>query len=360
MLAWSAALVSVLALTANIAMPAGAAGEAVTDKHRDICREVSVPVAIAGGQGKMRGTLCVPPGAETIQVLVHGHTYNRLFWDSPYKPGTYSYVRSMNEAGYATLAIDRLGAGSSYRPLSAVVTYESSVKAAHAFVTAARDGRFGREFDSVVLVGHSMGSGIVYGMAGKYRDVDAVVIVGGGHQVGVDYVARNYTSQVRLAALDPKFADLILDPGYITTADHNIFINKANAEPRILQLNQTVMKDVDSAVALGGYLMTVGTNRTSLRLSKNINIPTLTINGQSDGFFCRAGSILPPLVGDVLPTQAPDCSSAKALARFERPYFGPGATVDADVVVGSGHGVTVEKTAPIFYRKIKAWLADQF
>lgn len=54
--------------------------------------------------------LCHPTeGAEdqdTVQVLVHGATFNKHMWDFPYKPETYSWTKRMNEAGHTTLAID--------------------------------------------------------------------------------------------------------------------------------------------------------------------------------------------------------------------------------------------------------------
>lgn len=338
--------VSAVAMAAAITVAGSVAAQA-EPTAQTTCKPVTVPVTVGGLTGPMSGTLCVPAGATTLQILVHGHTYNRHFWDSPYEPDTYSYVQDMNEAGYATLAIDRLGVGQSFRPPSALVTYDSTVDTTHAFVSAARGGDFGTTFSDVVLVGHSMGTGIIYGVAGKYQDTDALVVVGGGHEVDADYVAINYTPQVRPAPLDPKFAGKVLDPGYITTSDHNIFVNKDNIDPAALKLNQTLLKDVDSAVALLTYFATFPANRTMLNLSKNINVPTFTINGQEDPFFCRAASLLPDH-----PLQAPDCSTAQTLANFERPFYGPNATVEAAVVPGTGHGATIERTAPIVYDKI--------
>ena len=41
--------------------------------------EVQVPVSVPGGSGPIAGTLCRPPGATTVQHLVHGYTYGRYY-----------------------------------------------------------------------------------------------------------------------------------------------------------------------------------------------------------------------------------------------------------------------------------------
>jgi hypothetical protein len=46
---------------------------------------------------------------DTLQILVHGSTFNKIMWDFPYKPETYSWTRYMNLNGYSTLAVDLIG-----------------------------------------------------------------------------------------------------------------------------------------------------------------------------------------------------------------------------------------------------------
>ena len=78
----------------------------------------------------MHGQLCMPagPAPTTVQLLVHGATYSRVYWDFPYQPERYSYQRDMARHGYATFAVDRLGTGQSSKPPS--VTLLDSVEAA--------------------------------------------------------------------------------------------------------------------------------------------------------------------------------------------------------------------------------------
>ena len=50
------------------------------------------------------GTLCSqgPAAGKTVQLLLHGATYARYYWDFPYQSEHYSYVRSATKRGYAT------------------------------------------------------------------------------------------------------------------------------------------------------------------------------------------------------------------------------------------------------------------
>jgi hypothetical protein len=56
---------------------------------------------------------------------------------------------------------------------------------------------------------------------------------------------------------------------------------------------------------------------------------------------------------------AGDCSSSAALREGERPFYGPDAQVDAIVVPGAGHDVTLELDAPGTNADIQDWIADQ-
>lgn len=95
------AWVAIAALDGRPALAASHMGQGST-----ACSRVEVPVAVGGTSGPIAGTLSRPPGATTVQLLVHGWTYNQFYFDIPYQPEIYSYARAANRAGYATLAID--------------------------------------------------------------------------------------------------------------------------------------------------------------------------------------------------------------------------------------------------------------
>ena len=301
------------------------------------CRDVTVPITIAGQSGPISGTLCGPRDAKTIQILVHGLSYARYYWDLPYQPDRYSYPRAANERGYATLAIDRLGIGNSWHPASPLITYDSNASAVHQVIQAVRGGQLGTRFEKVVLVGHSLGSVIAYREAGSYSDVDAVVFTGAAHLAD----APNIVTKVRLntipAFLDPKFAGSGYDPGYQTTkpGTRGVFYHLPNTDREVIALDEELKQtftdlELDTAFT---YEPASATKLAATSPSKRIVVPTFTILGNEDPFFCKG-------------TTVADCSSSAALTAYERPYFDPKAVVEAEVVPGAGHNLNLERTAP--------------
>ena len=95
------------------------------------CQDLSVPVSVLGTPQTMSGRLCTPAGANTVQVLVPGGTYNSTYWDISYTPEIRSFRLAMNNAGYATLTVDRLGTGHSSKPPSALLTASTQAEAVH-------------------------------------------------------------------------------------------------------------------------------------------------------------------------------------------------------------------------------------
>jgi hypothetical protein len=93
------------ALAAVAYLPAAAA-------HADglpalTCSDHTLPVRIADSgpaDQTMWGQLCYRGSHEpaTVQLLVHGASYNHLYWNFPYGNGYYSYVDAATAAGYAT------------------------------------------------------------------------------------------------------------------------------------------------------------------------------------------------------------------------------------------------------------------
>lgn len=320
---WAASLAVVLAMTA----PAHAATASGTT-----CHEVSTPVTFLGGSGQISGTLCVPDGGtRTVQLLVHGYSYARYYWDFPYHPERYSYVRRANQAGYATLAIDRIGDGKSTHPPAASLTWDTAADTVHQVVSALRDGTLGTAFERVILVGHSYGSVTSYLEAGRYHDVDALIGTGIAHRVDMAQLTMRVVAQSAPAALDPKFAHSGYDPLYVTTrvGARNVFYNPDNADPEVIKLDEHLKETAGELEIPTAAVYLVNS------VSKTTNIPVLTVNGDKDPFFCT------PL--------AADCSSDKALADFERPYYGPNATVEAKVIPNGGHDINLERTAPQAY-----------
>lgn len=308
------------------------------------CSSVEIDAALALGlvRGSVAGTLCVPPGATTVELLLHGFTYGQYYWDLPFQPDTYSFVRDANARGFATLNIDRLGNAGSFQPLSTFVTMDAQASVVHQVVEALRDGSLGVEFDSVVLVGHSSGSLIAYLEAGRFQDVDALVATGASHELNAVNIATRVLGQSAPALLDPKFAPLLLDPGYVTTLPgrRGTFYEPDDVDPQIVALDEQLKQTSTLEEALTVLPDAI------LNASSAINLPVLAVNGELEPFFCNG-------------LLAGDCSSSEALRDSERPFYGPDAQVDAIVVPGAGHNVTLELDAPDTNAAIQDWIAEQ-
>lgn len=292
------------------------------------CRAVQVPVRMGPHHGPIAGTLCAPPGATSVQVLVHGWTYDRHYFDWPYQPDTYSYARAANRAGYATLAIDRPGAGASLKPASLFDTFNGEVNALHTVIQALRHGKLGTNYDKVMTVGHSLGSLTVAQEAGQFKDVDAVVTTGFTHMINYTNVAARVAGRDHFAMSDPKFAGTTSDPLYMTNipGTRETFFHHPNTDPNVIAHDET-LKATDSLVnfATGAAFNVDNVDRT-------LNIPVLVVTGNQDLLFCGIA--------------AADCSSERALVEHERPWYGPKARIEAYVPPNTGHNTQLEKTAP--------------
>lgn len=327
------ACVSTLASLTLTAPPAAAAEPPVA------CHSVQVPVSLGGAPGQISGTLCAPEHAHTLQVLVPGFSYNRSYWDWPQKPDTYSYVRQAHRAGYATLALDRPGTGSSTHPPSVLDTFENQVDALHQAIQALR--RTQPRFTRVALTGHSYGSIVSMREIGRYHDVDALVITGGGHR----YNAINLTQLIvgaPPASLSPDAPDAAarLDVGYVlpTPQSRDLMHAPGQTEPDV--------RAADRAHRDTGTLpeLLTAPQFPLLGMTRDVNVPVFTINGSRDAFFCDPGITVPPV--------PMSCPSGAALAARERGEYGPRAQVEASVVPEAGHDLNLERAAPSEYTQI--------
>ena len=120
-----------------------------------------------------------------MQLLIHGAATNRAYWDFGTVDGVrYSYARDVAERGIATFAIDELGAGESSHPLSTQLPITAVANATHQVVQALRGGSAtGTRFGRVILVGHSLGSVVVWEEAINFADVDGVIVTGAAHSL---------------------------------------------------------------------------------------------------------------------------------------------------------------------------------
>ena len=195
---------------------------AVTDVT---CLRVAVPVAITSTKSlayTVSGELCATAlekrAGTTVQVLIHGATYNYDYWDFDRIDGIeYSYARDVAGSGFATFAYDALGSGDSSHPPSDQLTIEAAADVAHQIVEALRAGSVGGvPFGRVVLVGHCLGAVVAWQEAIRYADVNGLIVTGAAHTLsGFLQAAELFYPAVS----DPAFAGSGLDPGYLVMSD---------------------------------------------------------------------------------------------------------------------------------------------
>lgn len=300
-----------------------------------------MPVSLAtAGSLTVAGDLCWdgPSPSATVQLLIPGGAYNRTYWDFPYEPDTYSYVRAATGAGYTTLVIDRLGTGTSSHPLGTQLNFEAHAEAAHQVISALRAGQIGpRAFTRVVLVGHSYGSGVVWYEGATYRDVDAFIITGLLHGLTVSGAAAIAT-YIHPAVLDPKFAGSGVDPSYITTipGKREPFFYAPGADPNVIATDEAT-KDTATATEVAEIPPAIFASGKAQQLTA----PVLLAVGTKDMVFCGLGGA--------------DCSTAESLVAQERPFYGRAPCLDAWLMPGAGHDLNTSPGAPEWFAAAIRW-----
>lgn len=308
------------------------------------CRAYSFKILQNAGDATRQsvwGQLC-RRGALTaktpVQILIHGGAYNHTYWDNPYHPATYSYVKRATARGYATLNIDRLGYGKSDHPDPATLDFDVAGFVTHQLVTALRQGTVGPRFSRIILNGHSMGAMAAENEAANYRDVDGIILTGIGHNL-FGNKPPPATFDFWPAASDPRYAGQASVAGYLTTmpgSRTHAFIAPGTIEPGMASVEESTLKDTMSATELTS--MQQQTNDGAITMK--IRAPVLFAQGRYDSLWCsRSG----------------DCTTDPQAA-MEPSYYAKGVSFTRVVIPKAGHSVNSCVTAPDFYAATFSWL----
>ncbi|MFS8102317.1 alpha/beta hydrolase [Lentzea alba] len=312
------------------------------------CSITTVPVTGPSGTATMSGQLCKPAGENptSIQLLVHGGTYNRAYWDMPGVPESYSYQRNMAQEGRATFAVDRLGTGASTRPPSLPLLISLEAKNLHEVVQHLRAGHVGgTAYQKVVIVGHSVGSGIVAAEAATYKDVDGVVLSGMTHLPNVPALTLGAALGLQPVFLDNVLAHLGSDPLYFTTrpgARAGLFYDMDDAEQLVVDADEAT-KDQISVPGMG----TVAVFGIVLPTTLGIDVPVFNAVGTNDVLFCGLLALR-------------DCSNANNLRAQEALYYSPAAQLQTYVLPGAGHSLALHRNAEDYRDATRTWLNTKF
>jgi pimeloyl-ACP methyl ester carboxylesterase len=305
------------------------------------CEEVRFEVALAQGEPaehELVAWLCARGAihGKTLQVLIHGATFDHRYWDFPLQPETYSYVDYITRAGYAVLNVDRIGYGESTRPFDGLeVTLAAGAFTIHQAIEELRAGQrivrgFGRvRADRVQLVGSSMGAFISKILASTYGGVDGVVLSSFAHHVGAGGI-ESFDLNIP-AQQDPKFADLP-NINYFSQVEGSrefLFYHLPNSDPDVIALD-TAMRETWTVGEVESIIPT-------LEMPVGIEVPTLVVVGDFDNIVCN------------LP-----CSETGSLD-FEAALYPPEACVEIEIIPDTGHAITLHENAQEVFALLQAW-----
>jgi pimeloyl-ACP methyl ester carboxylesterase len=308
------------------------------------CQRLTFQVALVAGQpanNQMAAWLCTRGSIQhkTVQVVIHGATYDHNMWDFPFQPERYSYVHYMTAAGYAVLNLDRIGYGESSHPPSGFLDLDLH-KAAftiHQVVQELRSGNlevegFGHlRAEKVELVGHSLGSFTASIEAATYDDVDGVILSGYTHTVGPGGAIGNTLAFP--AAFDPKFAplDLAFDYLSIDEATRNLLFNFL---PDMDPVVQALDFDLRMTVPAGDLADIF----PSFPATNGMHVPTLLVVGNHDSIACAAN----------------DCIATNTLAT-EPANYPADACLEMQIIPEAGHALNLHLNAQTWFGVAREW-----
>jgi pimeloyl-ACP methyl ester carboxylesterase len=316
----------------------------------------TIPVTLTSGSTDtytIAGELCARPSelvnGETVQLLVHGSTYDHTYWDFGTVDGvSYSYAQDIAAAGYPTFAIDEVGTISTNpHPPSADVPISAAAYVAHEVVQDLLSGQItGVQFGKVIEVGHSLGSFTIWAEAATYHDVAGVIVTGAVHTFSVN--AANILGTDFYPAIndpDPAFVGLKLDAGYLTTVPGTrgtLFYNAADSDSNVIAKDEKD-KNVSPAAEQAGVATELQDNTAA-----QISVPVLTMLGGDDTLFCG-----PAVSGQVF-----SCASGQEVAAEEGPYYSAQAQLRACVVPNAGHDISLARNHLLQEADALAWSAE--
>jgi len=263
-----------------------------------------------------------------LQVAVHGLSYDHRYWDLPNINGRrYSYARYMAEQKYAVLALDQLCAGESDTPANGDFVVLSELSSAlHQVITQLRTGQNGTgyRFESIAVVGHSLGSTVGVHELARHHDVDALVTTGLGH------VAHPLP-------VPPEFiAFLAREPFFTFPPDvrQNLFYYLPNADPDMVSYDLA-------------HFMAPGTRGELFTALLTVFAPDQTLVGA--------------VTGDVLVQLGEnDSLFPSAFASEEAAVWTSASHVTVQSLASVGHAVNSHLDHERSWIEIDAWLTAKF
>ncbi|TVY83688.1 hypothetical protein LSUE1_G003808 [Lachnellula suecica] len=317
--------------------------------------QVPQPIVIVTGTYNIAGRYCEPENQisghhDTLQVLVHGISYTRDYWSGDGPPGQgfhvdqYSWVSTASEAGYPTLAIDRLGNGISDHPDPLqIVQTPAEVEVLHQIIAQAKSGAspLPRAFDKIILAGHSYGSVVANVLVAEYPDnVNALILTGYSSTYNFVIPGMDFSSIIapaatedpgRFESLASEYLELTSQPGFDL-----MFYFPGGYDPQ-LEAQDFAQRGTFTT----GELSTAGNTGS---IASGYKGPVFVVTGQHDACFCNPQG---------LPSDEIDCTSFLA---DTQELFPAASSFDAYIVPDSGHCWQLHFAATTAFAVVQTWI----
>ncbi|KZV87987.1 hypothetical protein EXIGLDRAFT_187844 [Exidia glandulosa HHB12029] len=279
-------------------------------------------------------TVHVPSHADTLLVVVHGGTYNTLYWDFAYEPETYSFRRFAGAEGFATFNVAMLGRGESEHPDPTILQIPLQAALMAELVTQARRGALPglsrRGFRKIVGISHSLSSRVLNEVLVSFpKAVDAAILTGYAHVWSAPLAPFPGFLPARIVVPE-RFGNL--PDKYYTS--NNISIRASlygppnTYDPAVLQFDEA-NKDVVSVAEFA----TVGVaSGKALEFRGDV----FAVNGSLDGIFCT-----PPECGNL---------------HDEHQFYPSAQSFESSVIRNAGHDLTLHLNAQMFFETMTKWL----
>lgn len=236
------------------------------------------------------GTYC-PSNSSTnttspLQILIHGIGFDKSYWDFT---NATSYTVPVNAAGYDTLAIDRLGCGTSSKPDGRLqVQTATHIEIVRAITLMAKNGTLpgiNKTFTQTVHVGHSYGSIITNGLVSMYPNItDGIVLT--GYSANSTWVPQTFSAfdpQIMAVNAPARFntSSLMLNNTYLTW---NGISNNQLAFLKYPYYNQSVIAlgEATKQPVTYGEIITLGAGIAPSQFAGPVHVVT----GNNDFIFC--------------------------------------------------------------------------
>lgn len=302
------------------------------------------PRAPDGATYPLRGHITAPrqalQGTPSAALYYHGLSYAEFFWRFRAVPG-YDTTRELARAGRVSVTVDRLGYGASTGPHGTAICYGSQADIAKQVVDALKAGGYAPEgapptrFAKVALVGHSAGAFIGEIAAYSFDGIDALAMLSYGDAGASPLAVSTAAVSSLTCATGGEQQDADGPAGYAyfgaTAADFRAAHLNAPTDPAVADA-ATAMRTRDPCGDLLSIAPALAVDQLGAQL---VSGPVLVLAGEQDALF-------PPPTVDV---------------QAARMRLG-GATVTARTLPGSGHAITLGRTAPAFRAALNDWLAE--